>query len=391
LVQDAAVVPLVLMVVLLAPGSVAGGATLGPLARLGMGLLALIGLVGFERFMLPRLLRVPSLSRNRELPILFAVVVAVGAAWLSHKLGASPSLGAFLAGVVLGDSPVSLQVRADVASLKTLFVTLFFGSVGLLGDPAWMVHNAVPVVAAILLVIVGKTLLVWPLGRLAGLSHRHAIAAGLCLAQVGEFSFVIADAARGTGGPESLLSPDLFALLVSTTIGSLMLTPFLVRSAPALGRAVERQLGGSGSGGDVPAAPRSGHIVVVGFGPAGQAVADSVAAAGRDVEVVDISPSLVSQARDLGFRAWLGDASAGEVIESACVESASAVVVTLPDYRAAVQVIQTVRAQAPATDLIARARYHRYATELTRAGATAVIDEEEEVGRQLARTIHQIS
>jgi CPA2 family monovalent cation:H+ antiporter-2 len=386
LVQDAAVVPLMLLVTALGPprSGAAEPGTLGVAARVAIGVLAIGGFVAFERLVLPRLVRVPSLSRHRELPILFAVVVALGAAWLSHMLGVSPSLGAFIAGVVLGDSPVALQVRADVGSLKTLFATLFFGSVGLLGDPAWMAQHAPAVVFAVVAVVAGKTLVVWPLARLFGLQHRHAVASGLCLAQVGEFSFVLAGIARGSGRPDALLSPDLFALLVSATIGSLILTPMLVRSAPEVGRVVEAWLRRVRPAPEGLSEPHSNHLVLVGFGPAGRAVAEMAGKAGRAVVVIDLSPQLVADARARGHHAWLGDASVSEVLEHAHVESARAVVVTLPDHRAAVQVIQGVRARAPAVHLIARARYHMYAGELSRAGATVVIDEEDEVGHRLA-------
>jgi CPA2 family monovalent cation:H+ antiporter-2 len=271
-----------------------------------------------------------------------------------------------------------------------LFATLFFGSIGLLGDPAWMGRNAVLVAGTILVVVAGKALVVWPLARLSGLSNGHALAVGLCVAQIGEFSFVLAEIARGTGGPGALLDPDTFALLVSATIGSLMLTPVLVGFAPRAGRGVERLLGSAPPAPETPPAPRSGHVVVVGFGPAGRAVAEAAAADHRAVVVIDLSPRLVAEARALGFHAWLGDAAADELIEHAHVETAHAVVVTLPDHRAAAHVLQGVRALAPSVTLIARARYHLHVGELSSAGASVVIDEEEEVGRRLAAAAREL-
>jgi CPA2 family monovalent cation:H+ antiporter-2 len=385
LVQDIAVVPLMLLVTAFTPGATeAPTSALGVLPRIGLGVGAIAGFVAFQRLALPGLIRVTSLSRHRELPILFAVVVALGAAWLSHALGVAPSLGAFVAGVVLGDSPVALQVRADVGALKTLFATLFFGSVGLLGEPAWMLEHAGAVILAVVAVVAGKTLVILPLACLFGRSFRHAVAIGLCLAQVGEFSFVLAGIARGAGGPDALLSPDLFALLVSATIGSLMLTPFLVKVAPDAGRFVDGWLRRVVPPPAERSEPHSSHVVVIGFGPAGRAVAQMAGSAGRAVIVIDLSPQLVSDARERGYHAWLGDASAAEVLEHAHLESARAVVVTLPDHRAAIHVIQGVRARAPSVHLIVRARYHLYAEELRAAGATVVIDEEDEVGRRLA-------
>jgi CPA2 family monovalent cation:H+ antiporter-2 len=391
LVQDAAVVPLVLLVTALTPGAGPAANSMGWIPRLLIGVAALAGFLGFGRYALPRAVKVPALSRNRELPILLAVVIAFGAAWLSHALGLSPSLGAFVAGVILGESVLSLQIRADVGPLKTLFATLFFGSVGLLGDPAWIAANVGPVVATCALLIVGKTLVVWPLARLFGIPTHHAVAAGLCLAQLGEFSFVLAGIARGAGAEGALLDPDLFALLVSATIGSLMVTPFLVRIAPAAGRTASRWLGRALPPKPAPSEPRSKHVVVVGFGPAGRAVAEAAARSGRAVIVLDLSPRLVSSAREQGFHAWLGDASASEVLEHAHVETARAVIVTLPDHRAAAQVIQQVHARAPTVPLIARARYHLYADDLARAGATDVVDEEQEVGRRLAAAARRLS
>jgi len=392
LVQDAAVVPLVLLVTALAPaGPAAAADSPGLLLRLGIGLAALAGFTAFGRYVLPRAIRVPALSRNRELAILLAVVVAFGAAWVSHALGLSPSLGAFVAGMILGESVLSLQIRADVGPLKTLFATLFFGSVGLLGDPAWIAANAGAVLATVALLILGKALVVWPLARLFGLPTHHAVATGLCLAQLGEFSFVLAGIARGRGGPDALLNADLFALLVSATIGSLMATPFLLEVAPLAGRTVARLLGRALPATTVPTEPRSKHVVVVGFGPAGRAVAEAAARSGRAVVVLDLSPRLIGSAREQGFHAWLGDASASEVLEHAHVETARAVVVTLPDHRAAAQVIEQVHARAPNVPLIARARYHLYAEELARSGATAVVDEEQEVGRRLAAAARRLS
>ena len=390
LVQDVAVVPLVLLVTALLPGAEAG-AGIGPsevMARLGIGLLALASLVGFTRLLLPRLLRNAALSRSRELHILFAVAVAIGAAWLSHTLGLSPSLGAFVAGVILGDSPVALQVRADVAPLRTLFTTLFFGSVGMLAQPRWIAEHASWVAAAVVALVLGKTLVVFVLARLAGLGPGRAVATGLCLAQVGEFSFVLAEVAQGRGGA-GLLDGDQFALVVSATIATLVITPYLVAAAPVFSEALDRWRGWAAGAEDRKREPTSGHVVIVGFGPAGRAAAAAVPS-GRRAVIIDLNTTSVTTARADGHHACFGDATTADVLEEAHVEAARAVVVALPDHRAAQQVIRRVRVLGPTVDIIARARYHIHAPLLTAAGATLVIDEEAEVGRRLGEAVSEL-
>jgi CPA2 family monovalent cation:H+ antiporter-2 len=391
LVQDMAVVPLVLLVTALLPGS-DPGAGIGPqqvLGRIGIGLLALVGLIGFTRVVLPRLLANAALSRSRELHILFAVATAIGSAYVSHSIGLSASLGAFVAGAILGDSEVALQVRADVAPLRTLFTTLFFGSVGMLAQPRWIADHGGLVALAVVALTLGKVLVVWPLGRLAGLRHGHAVAAGLCLAQVGEFSFVLAEVAVGRTGATGLLDRDQFALVISATIATLVITPYLVAAAPAAADAVERWSGRSPSSDGQKRPPTSGHVVIVGFGPAGRAAAAAVPS-GRSAVIIDLNTQSVADARADGHHACFGDATTADVLEEAHVEAARAVVVALPDHRAAEQVIRRVRVLAPEIDIIARARYHIHAQALADAGATVVIDEEAEVGRRLGATVSDL-
>ncbi len=321
---------------------------------------------------------------NRELPILLAVVMALGSAWLSKELGLSPALGAFLAGVIIGESPLATQIRADVGALKTLFMTLFFSSIGMLADLGWMGRHLPLLLAVTAAVIVGKTLIVWLVGRRLGMAHRHAIAAGLCLAQLGEFSFVIAS--QGT----QMLSESAFKLLVSVTLATLLVTPYLIRYGPALGAAVESVLRRRGwlRGGvkDEPAgqeATLSDHVIVIGFGPAGREVAEALEGQSVTVVVIDLNVRSVMEARNHGRRALVGDAAQAEVLQHAQVSSAREVVVTLPDHRAAIAAVQQVRALAPQARIIARARYNLYAEQIATAGAHVVVAEETSVGQAL--------
>ncbi|MBC8329531.1 MAG: cation:proton antiporter [Planctomycetes bacterium] len=380
--QDAAIVPLVLAIEMLkGDGGVA--ASLFALARtLALAALLVGALLLLLRHVLPLLLGSRALRSNRDLPVLLAVGVGLGATWTAHTAGLSPALGAFIAGVVLGESPFATQVRADVGALRALLVALFFGSIGMLGDPAWVMGHLPEVLGVVAAVVVGKALLAAAALRLAGIGLASAVAAGACLAQIGEFSFVLAEVAR-----DGLLGERAFHLVVSATIVSLFLTPSLIAAAPALARRLTGRAGpptGAGPAGDAK------RVLVVGLGPAGQAVTAALAAAGDEVHVLDLNPSAVGLAQRLGAAGHLGDARQAEVLGHLELASFQVIVVTVPDPRNAAETVSLARALAPGIRIVARARYHLHRDSIAAAGAEVVVDEERAVGELLAERAAEI-
>ncbi len=393
LLQDIAVVPLVLVVTALGgEGPTTAAHIAWDLGRAaGVAGLLVAALFLLLNYIVPLLLRAKEAAQNRDLPILLAMVTAVGAAWVSHKLGLSPVFGAFIAGLLLAESPFATQIRADVASLRTLFVTLFFSSIGMLGNPAWVLENWTLVAAVVAAIVFGKAIVISGIARIFRSSPSHAVATGVCLAQVGEFSFVLAEVARHG----RLIDSELFELIIAATIATLFLTPYLVALAPHLVNAVGRiSKDGTRASLKEEASRTSaeklvGHIVIVGFGPAGQAVANALKEDERTtVVVIELSVKSAAVAQADGLRTHIGDATRAEMLEHARVATAAAVVVTVPDPATARQVIEQVRSRSPQTPVIARARYHRYYADLVQAGAITVIDEERAVGLHLASTVH---
>lgn len=380
LAQDVAVVPLVMGVSLLAGGGSGGEMLVELLKLLGYALLLVLAIWLLFTHVVPRLLGAEVLRRNRELPLLLAVASGLGSALGAHALGLSPALGAFLTGMMLASTPFATQVRADVGSLKTLLLVLFFGSIGMLGDPAWIVAHVPLVLLFVTGTVLGKGLVIMALLRLIRTPLPTALAAGLALAQVGEFSFVLADLSRG-----SLLDDEFFQLVVSVTIVTLALTPYLVAGGPRLVALWTRRRGvtvpAEESGGDE--SPRD-HALVIGFGPAGQSVAFALAGYLPEVEVIDLNPHLLAEARRHGYRTHLGDATHPEVLEQAAIHRALAIAVTLPDPDTVRRVVEQARALSPGARVFARSRYRRHAESLRSAGAHAVVDEEEQVGVALA-------
>ncbi len=411
LVQDAAVVPLLVVVTVLSAGK--GG--LGPWWQLGLVTVSAFVLAGvfyvlFAR-VAPRLMQLRTWLRNRDLPILLAIVMALGSTWAAHQAGLSPALGAFLAGALLAASPFAVQIRADVEPVKTILVTLFFASMGMFGDFGWLLEHAGLVFTVVAAVILGKAAVVAAITRLIGAYFPFAVASGLCVAQIGEFSFVLATVARGENGNGALLSDTAFRAIVSATLISLLVTPYLIAAGPRLGyrlhrafhealRRLRRRATRAGGQPDKPLAPDAQPegdeaqggpedlILVVGFGPAGQRAAEQLAATcAVQVAVLDLNIENVRLAERCGLAAYAGDATQVEVLQHAGLHRAAAVIVTVPTPRASRRLIALIRHHAPAALIVARARYHIHRWQLVHAGAHVVVDEEDEVGHHLAAAL----
>lgn len=402
LVQDVAVVPMMLAV-----SAMAGKQSLSSVAgKLSINVLLAVALVGtfyvLFTFVAPRLFNQRVWQRNRDLPILLAMILALGSAWAAHQLKLSPSLGAFAGGVLLAASPFATQIRADVRPLSTILVTLFFASIGMFGDPRWLFQNWLLVAGIVVAIVVGKPLVITVLARLFGQPWRYAAATGLCLAQIGEFSFVLATIAQTQVDGVALMSAATFRALVSATIISLLLTPYLVAAAPRVGAWLATsisRISASRDSEDVGSLPHDGEsvpttsdaILIIGFGPAGQRVAEGLIDPhqGRIV-VVDLDPDNVAIANRYGLRGILGDATQTEVLEHAGIHRARVVVLVIPDHNTTRQLVYHVRDLAPYAHTIVRCRYHDRHWELLNAGAHEIADEEDQVGQQLAERVRKV-
>jgi CPA2 family monovalent cation:H+ antiporter-2 len=386
LLQDIAVVPLVLMLTIMAGGGSAGDVALSVLRTLAAaaGLVIVFYLLFYQ--LVPRILTSDGMYANRELVVLLAILAAVGSTWASHAVGLSPALGAFLAGMLLGESPFATQIRSDVGSLRTLFVTLFFTSIGLLMDPVWLLRYGGLALTAMAGIMVVKSAVIFLIGRLLHMAPRYALAAGLTLSQIGEFSFVLATTARQGG----LITEGLFALVVTANIFSLFAAPYMVAYALPLADAVLGRLRRRGEAPpadiDTPeAAPPA--VIVVGYGPAGREVSFALRDNGLAADILELNPAAIERGRGDGVPVHIGDATSTEVLAHAGVTKAKAVVVTVPDPGTARDITAAVRSLAPQARILVRSRFQRGCTEITAAGATKVVDEETTVGRLLAQEV----
>jgi CPA2 family monovalent cation:H+ antiporter-2 len=319
--------------------------------------------------------------------VILAVVTWLAATWAARELRLSEALGAFAAGMILAGSPFAAQIRADVAPFRIVFVTLFFASLGLLADLEWLLEPAhlLAVLGLAAAIIVGKAVIVWAVVRPLGRAHPVALASGIALANIGEFSFVLAAIAHRN----QLIHEDMFQLVVSATLLTLIATPPLTSHATSISQAINAlaMRAGLWKPATIDRSPEiqkmTGHVIVVGYGPAGQAAAAAIQAAGIESVVIDLNPRLLAKAVADGRRASLADATRRETLEHLDIDSARALVITVPDHRAALLIVEQARAIAPASAILVRARYHTHLAALRQSGATVCIDEEELVGHVL--------
>ena len=390
LLQDLAVVPMVLLVLSL--GEPAAGSTVFTRLAFSIGLAtALIAAIFFvTKYVFPHLVNIASAYRNRDLPVVLSFAVCLGAAGVSHAANLSPILGAFLAGMLLAESPFAAQIRADITPLRAVFLTLFFTSAGMLAQlPTG--GTLLVVVLLALLIMLGKAVIVGFVVRLFRQPHSIAVSTGLALSQVGEFSFVLLE----LGYRQGLLPYETFQVLLSVSIVTLVLTPYVIAGAPRLGEVVTRTLqrllgvspAAANAAGDGPGL--SGHVVIVGFGPVGQLVAKALRRAAIQFVVADLNPRAVSAHRS-NMPIEFGDAARPEILHHLGIEHARALVVTVPEPHTSELIIRQAKRIAPNVPVIARVRHHIHGSMLARAGADRAVDEENLLGWELVKAVQEV-
>jgi CPA2 family monovalent cation:H+ antiporter-2 len=327
-------------------------------------------------------------TRSRELFLLLVLAASLGIALGSAAFfGVSLALGAFLAGVVVSESPMSHQVGADVLPFREAFSVLFFVSVGMLVDPRDLVARAGSVGALTLLIMLGKGLAAVLITTLLRQPLRTGLVVAAGLSQIGEFSFILGQAAVRL----DILEGDQYSLLLAASLISITLNPLMFSLAgplerrllrwPFLRRWLERA---PVTAGDV--VPRAGdHVVVVGWGRVGGHIVDVLGRVGVPRLVVEVDAARAEELGKHGVPVLYGDAANSEVLDHAGLDRARALVVTIPDEAAAGLTVAAARRLAPNLPIVARATTQQGIRHLAALGAQDVIHPELEGGLQVVR------
>jgi CPA2 family monovalent cation:H+ antiporter-2 len=383
--QDLAVVPMVIVLPALGGGD--GAQVARDLTNAAVKVaLVLLAVYAIGTRLVPWLLERAALPRTRELFILGVVGLALGTAVVTQLAGLSLAFGAFLAGLVVAESTYRTQVIAEVLPLRDLFAALFFVSVGMLINPGALLAHIRLVVPLVVAVIVGKSLLSTLVVLLLGWPVRAAVLTGLSLAQVGEFSFVLAR----IGVTEGVVPGTLFDLILATALVTIVLTPFLLRGAPLLQGAFDLlPLARDPSIGDEGARPVAeglrGHTIIAGYGRVGRELADELHRRGEGYVVVEYNPALVRELRARGVPIVYGDAANPIVLDHAAIEAARLLAVLVPDVATAELATRAAHGLRPDLDIVARVSQATDVERLRQAGATEVVQPEFEAGVEVIR------
>lgn len=385
--QDFAIVPLLIMVQGYGDGTdFLGRSILWSFLKAG-GLLAVV--LVFARHVLPHFLGQVAKSRSQEIFFLCGVVVCLGMAWASGRLGLSFAIGAFLAGFMFANTDYGYQLSGDIIPFRHVFVSLFFVSIGMLFDVHFMAGNLFIVMMLVGLVLLVNTVVMTLLMIALGAAPRVALVTGIMLAQIGEFSFLLLEAAR----INQVIEPHFYQLLLSVAFVTMLLTPLLFSLVPWIIRLMS-ETPAFGSPQEAtsdlsrPVNLRE-HIILCGYGPSGQDLADAFSREKMPFVLLELNPKRIEAAKKKGLRVIYGDAANRAILARAGIQTAKMLVVSFADQTGMMQIIRTVQHLNHRVSIAVRTRFEREIPGLYELGADIVVMEEWEANHELNRLVLQ--
>ncbi len=385
--QDISIVLMMLLVPVLGGKDAASFGAIA--AKLGGSLLGLIVIVLAAWLLVPLLLKQIVRLKSPEVLLLLVVLVCLGISFVTAQFGLSLALGAFIAGMVLADSDYSHQVTADILPFRDVFNSIFFVSIGLLLSVGAMFENLFTVFMWVLLLVVGKALIVWTVIQLLGFPQRIAAMTALGLAQIGEFSFVLAKAGRSA----DLLPDSDYQSFLAASIISMIATPFMIAAAPRFGYFIQSIVPDKKSVEDTSETEEdihitstgglNNHVIIVGYGLNGRNLARVLRAVTVSYTILELNAEVVREAKEKGEKINFGDATRREVLHHAAIENANALVLAMSDPQAARRTVRQARELNEKIYIVVRTRYTSEITELLKYGADEVIPEEFETSIEI--------
>ncbi|MHB8854393.1 MAG: cation:proton antiporter domain-containing protein [Ignavibacteriaceae bacterium] len=372
--QDLAVVPMIILI------PVMGGNenfTIGKILLQLLYAFASVGVIVFlAKLLMPKILHQLVRLRIREALTVGTIMLLLGTAYLTHAIGLSFAIGAFIAGLILSESDYSHQITAEILSFKDVFNSIFFVSVGLLLDLQFVVDYFFLLLAVTAGIIILKSSIITVLIKVMKYPLRIAVMTGLVLSQVGEFSFVLSQA----GLRFNLINLNFYNAFLASSIFTMLLTPFFIKLAPALGFKI----------GDISLPQKkqdknnlSGHVIIVGFGLNGKNLARVLKETGISYIVIEMNPNTFKQEKAKGERIIFGDVIREGILHVAGLERASVIVYAISDPVASRRGLQIAKKINPNVYAIIRTRYTSEIDDLINLGADEVIPEEFETSLQI--------
>lgn len=381
--HDMVSIPMMLVIPLLAGGSNAIADEIG-LLLLKSFFVIVLTIVG-ARWLIPKIFFRIALTREREIFLLAIIFIALGVAWLTSAIGLSLALGAFVAGLIISESDYGQYALGNIMPFRNVFTSFFFISVGMLMDIRFFLdHPAELLLASALLMVIKFAFSVIP-GLLLGLPLRNSVLVGLILAHIGEFSFVLAEAGRTSG----LLTGNLYQLFLGVIIITMISAPFALKLEPGLTRLLGRlpALAKVKSAWPEPTKENSrelsDHLIIVGFGPSGRALAQTAKAAGIPYSILEINAETVRREAERGEPICFCDASQELALEHVGVRRARVMVVAITDPAAVTMTVASARRLNKHLHIIARTNFIKEVEPMLELGADEVIPAELEAAVEI--------
>ncbi|HEV8471345.1 MAG TPA: cation:proton antiporter [Methylomirabilota bacterium] len=327
----------------------------------------------------PPLMRRVARTQNDELFLLVVLAIALSIGALTQAVGLSVALGAFLAGLIINTSDYAHETLARLLPLRDVFVAMFFVTVGMLVDPYAVAANLPLLAAMLVLIVVGKAAIRTMIARLFGYPLATAARVGIGLAQIGEFSFVLVQVARGAG----VVSDDVYTVTLAASLLTILFNALLVRAVPDWLDAA--RLDQARAEPTEPGASGAETVVLCGFGRVGSEIGEAFETFGIPYTVIERDPEICAQLRARGIACVFGDAAHRELLERAGVARAKLLILALPEIDRARRAVRAARALRPDVPLLARAHGRSEAQALRAMGATEVIQPELEASATLIR------
>lgn len=379
--QDLMIVPMFLVLPMLQPNNDLSYDYILSKLGLAFGLLVVILLV--SKFLMPKLMYQLAKLRMRDAFVIGILVIILGTAYLTHSLGLSFALGAFIAGLILAESDYHSQILADTLPFKDVFNSIFFVSVGLLLNVSFVIEYPIFIMGLTLSSILIKAAIIIVIVLALKYPLRIAIITGLGLAQVGEFSIIIAQASNAY----NLMTEYHYNIFLATSIFTMVLTPFLFKFSARVGFASQKLPTLKEIKEDKGLSKMSNHVIIAGFGLNGKNLARVLKETGISYIIVELNPDTVQREKANGEHIIYGDVSKAEILKHVKIDTANTLVFSISDPPITKRAVRIAKQLNPELFVLVRTRYVSEINELKNIGADAVIPEEFETSLELFRKV----
>ncbi|MDR2249416.1 monovalent cation:proton antiporter-2 (CPA2) family protein [Acinetobacter sp.] len=364
--EDLLIVPLLAIVAFMAPNHVVESTSVR-LENIGIGLVAITGLIAAGYWLLNPLFRLLAAAKAREVMTAAALLVVLGAALLMQVSGLSMAMGAFLAGVLLSESTFRHQIEADIEPFRGILLGLFFLGVGMSLDLSVVAQNWQLIVSGVIALMFAKALMIYIVARLTKSPHTEALDRALLMAQGGEFAFVLFSAALSAQVIDSTIKSNLTAIVVL----SMVLTPIV---GILFKRFTQTKADVSLENVNI-AEGLSGSVLMIGFGRFGQVTSQLLLARGVDVTIIDNNTDMIQNAEKFGFKIYYGDGCRLDILHASGAATAQAIVVCVDSKETTNRIVELVTHEFPLAKLLVRSYDREHSLHLVKQKVDFMIRE----------------